>query len=174
MSKLNILGKEGANTIIENPDKELVEKIKAVKIDDSELTYWGGISGKTFEIVKSLNESQILCKRNDTKEYFIMKKSEIENLKKNLLKEKINALYPVTKNSPLLGLSFGYRENELQFTICGVENGPDINGTTESFVIEECNYNKRDSIHYTDCFEYIYIQKVHVNLMPVLTSMVIY
>jgi len=73
MVKFNKIGtsEEGNYSVYENPDKELVEKIKQVKIDENLDLYYDNHNGffrgnkRHFLVTSKLSDTQILCQFQD-------------------------------------------------------------------------------------------------------------
>lgn len=95
----------GGYSIFENPDKELVEKIKQVTLDEDVDLKYDGSNGifrgkkRRFKVTSKLSDTQLMCQyiEEDDNSCFIIDIDKFEELKVNLLKEKINTLYPISK-----------------------------------------------------------------------------
>ena len=97
MVNFNKIGtyENGGYSIFENPDKELVEKIKQVTLDEDVDLVHDGANGvfrakKTlFKVNSKLSETQLLCQYiGEFDNYFILDIDKFEELKINLLKDK--------------------------------------------------------------------------------------
>lgn len=156
MKEIKILGKQHGYTIIENPDKDLVEKIKALSVDETDLTYDGTINGQKFTIDKKLNKNQLLCKKNDSLEYFLMLTSDLEKRKKDFLLRLINDTYPAVKYSYLIGLKYHFGENYYG-SINGHKTTQLSDGRSfDSFEIEEWHYHNYDRSYSNERIEFGY------------------
>lgn len=99
MKEVVVLGKaeEGNYTVFKNHDEELVNKIKAVKIDDDTFPYHGFIANSdTCKIDKELPNGKFQCS-DEEGNVFTLDKEDIEDAKRTALLNKINNLYPVHK-----------------------------------------------------------------------------
>lgn len=118
MVNFNKIGtsENGGYSIFENPDKELVEKIKQVTLDEDVDLVHDGANGvfrakKTlFKVNSKLSETQLLCQYiGEFDNYFILDIDKFEELKINLLKDKINTLYPPAKHAYFIDLVYNYK-----------------------------------------------------------------
>jgi len=124
MVKFNKIGtsEEGNYSVYENPDKELVEKIKQVKIDENLDLYYDNHNGffrgnkRHFLVTSKLSDTQILCQFQDgDKDCFTLKVDFLEELKIELLKQKINKLYPMSEYAFFKNLVYKMHESEEYF-----------------------------------------------------------
>lgn len=87
---INILRKEDGYSVIENPDKELVEKIKAIKPSDTfDYSFYTGC-----EVTQNLGGGQFLVK-DDEGEFITLKKEDIDSARTETLLTEINKTYLV-------------------------------------------------------------------------------